>query len=1249
MKYRELIQFEALETIVQLLDAGNAASREKFVRSYVISDDMADKICGVLIPQLQYSEPQDNKGVLVVGNYGTGKSHLMAVISSIAEDAALLNSLSHERVKESAGQIAGQFKVLRVEIGGTTRSLRDIIISELEIYLEDNGVEYKFPPPEQLTNHKAAFAEMMAAFDEKFPGKGLLFALDELLDFLRRRNEQDRVYDLSILREIGEVCKDLKFRFISGVQEAIFDSALFAFVGSDVRRVRERFETVSIIKEDIKYVVAQRLLKKDARQETEIRGHLSKFTRFYGGMNEKLDDFVRLFPIHPDYIDTFEELKAVEKREILKALSGDMRKLLDKDVPASEPGLIAFDSYWHKLRDDPSFRTIPEVKSVLDCSSVLESRVELSLPHKQFKPMALRIIHGLSLHRLTVGGIYSPIGATAEELRDRLCLYDPVIAEMGSAEPEKELLTNIETVLKEIYATVSGQFITRSRENSQYYLDLKKSDDYDAKIEERAKSLSPAQIDEYYYRALMQVMECPAETYRQGFKIWPCEIIWYPRNASRRGYLFFGSPNERSTTVPPRDFYIYFLAPFEKPAPIDTKKNDEVFFSLAANDEQFENLLRLYGGSARQAETASGDAKRAYQTRADSYLKQLAEWLRNNSETALSVDYQGQTQTIAEFTAQKNLHSITGIKDNETLNFKDLINAVAEQRLEPYFDDLTPEYPKFTVRLTETNRKQAAAGALRAVADSTLMTKQAAAILDALELLDGDKIRPYKSRYARFILDLKNRKGAGQVINRDEIISGKNGVEYLAEPKYRLECEWVMVVIAALIASGEAVLSITGAKFDAGKLAELSLTDLDTLINDFKHLEQSRDYNLPALQALFSALKLPAGRAALVTKGDQGSLADLQTEIKKTVARIVQTQNEIKDGVIFWELNILELVKLQSETALLGEAKTFFESLERFDTAGKLKNFDSSPAEIQKFEAALASLDAIDALISFANKNSASAAWIKQATGALPPSGEWALKAESLQQEIKTLFLDLSPVSAARLNALAAELAQKLAALKNEYIVKYSAWHSAVRLNANDEKKKNKLLQSGSFTVLETLSQINILPKRQLDEFKADMERLIACSKLTTIDLKNTPVCPHCRYTPLNDGVTGGASKKIEEAEESLEETASAWTETLLKNLNIPWVRENIEQKLRPEHKALLEKFLNEKKPPSPMTDEFIMAIKDALSSLVKVSISVEDLRKLFQSSGGPLSPGELKELFDKYIDKLAAGKDADKVRIVVE
>ena len=67
--------------------------------------------------------------------------------------------------------------------------------------------------------------------------------------------------------------------------------------------------------------------------------------------------------------------------------------------------------------------------------------------------MAIRLIHALSLHRLTTGDIHSPIGASPEELRDRLCLFEPLIAEMGSDEPDKDLKTHIETVLRKIHNT----------------------------------------------------------------------------------------------------------------------------------------------------------------------------------------------------------------------------------------------------------------------------------------------------------------------------------------------------------------------------------------------------------------------------------------------------------------------------------------------------------------------------------------------------------------------------------------------------------------------------------------------------------------------------------------------------------------------------------------------------------------------------------------------------------------------------
>jgi hypothetical protein len=54
-------------------------------------------------------------------------------------------------------------------------------------------------------------------------------------------------------------------------------------------------------------------------------------------------------------------------------------------------------------------------------------------------------------------------------------------------------------------------------------------------------------------------MECQDATYVSGYKIWQHELTWQERKAARIGYLFFGAPNERSTAVPQRDFYLYFI------------------------------------------------------------------------------------------------------------------------------------------------------------------------------------------------------------------------------------------------------------------------------------------------------------------------------------------------------------------------------------------------------------------------------------------------------------------------------------------------------------------------------------------------------------------------------------------------------------------------------------------------------------------------------------------------------------------
>ena len=488
MKYGDLIRFEPIESVVQLRDADEATTARQLVETYVISEEMAEKLTDLVIPQLQFEHPTDNKGLLVVGNYGTGKSHLMSVISALAEHPDLAAGLSNADAADAAQRISGRFKVVRTEIGATTMSLRDIVAAELEEHLAAIGVSYSFPSSDQVSGNKRSFEEMMTAFHQEFPDHGLLLVVDELLDYLRARRDQELILDLNFLREIGEVCKDLRFRFLAGVQEAIFDSSRFSFVADSIRRVKDRFEQVLIARKDVKFVVAERLLKKTGEQQAKIHDYLTPFGKFYGRMNERMDEFVRLFPVHPDYIDTFERVTAVEKREVLKTLSLAMKKMLDRDMPDDRPGLIAYDTYWTNLRENPSFRSDPDIKAVIDCSQVLESRIQQAFTRPPYRPMALRLIHALSVHRLTTGDIHAALGATAEELRDGLCLYQPGIGDLGG-DPADDLLSQVETVLREIHKTVSGQFISSNPDNRQYYLDLKKTDDFDALIETRAESL----------------------------------------------------------------------------------------------------------------------------------------------------------------------------------------------------------------------------------------------------------------------------------------------------------------------------------------------------------------------------------------------------------------------------------------------------------------------------------------------------------------------------------------------------------------------------------------------------------------------------------------------------------------------------------------------------------------------------------------------------------------------------------------
>jgi len=142
MRYRDLVHFEPVETVVQLRWADNAEEAHRLVSTYVISDRMAEIITDVIVPNLRFDRPSDSKGLFIVGNYGSGKSHLMSVLSAVAQWPEMREQVRHPEVLRALEPIAGRFQVLRMEVGATRMSLRDIVLKEqLESFLDRPGVE----------------------------------------------------------------------------------------------------------------------------------------------------------------------------------------------------------------------------------------------------------------------------------------------------------------------------------------------------------------------------------------------------------------------------------------------------------------------------------------------------------------------------------------------------------------------------------------------------------------------------------------------------------------------------------------------------------------------------------------------------------------------------------------------------------------------------------------------------------------------------------------------------------------------------------------------------------------------------------------------------------------------------------------------------------------------------------------------------------------------------------------------------
>lgn len=427
-------------------------------------------------------------------------------------------------------------------------------------------------------------------------------------------------------------------------------------------------------------------------------------------------------------------------------------------------------------------------------------------------------------------------------------------------------------------------------------------------------------------------------------------------------------------------------------------------------------------------------------------------------------------------------------------------------------------------------------------------------------------------------------------------------------------------------------------------LAERSLDEL----KQFKHIEAPKEINLAVLRALFELLGLPSGLAQKASQGDTEPVVALQEKISALVPRVLKAGSDLQQGKLgFWGQGLLREEEAKDWYARLDALKKFTEALSPYNTVGKLKNLRVTQEDIDSQKKNLHVLTGVERLLDLVGELGGTASYLSQAEMILQPGHDWVKQAEA---ERKALFDKLAEDrTAERAANVLGEGRQILARLKKDYIAAYIASHSKARLGVTEEKTRNALRRDDRLLSLRVLAGVSLMPTSQLTAFEDALNGLKSCSALDEPTLLRTPVCPHCQFRPSAEQLELlPAASRLNKLDDDLDQLQTNWQQTLLENLEDPFTQDSLGL-LPPASKALIDAFLAARKLPEPVTTDFASAVQEALSGLEKITVKADELRQALLQGGSPATPDELRKRFDTLISERAKGKDATKLRFVIE
>src|SRR5579871_625985 len=1247
MKYGDLFTLNPIETVIQLERADRKSEAKRLVDTFVITPSLGETIETVALPQLDFESGAEGKGIFVVGNYGTGKSHVMSFLSIIAEDGSYLASVRDTAWRTKLECFAGKYKVKRCELGGTMMNLYQIVAEQLQQLAASCGFIFTFRDQREVSNVKDEFERYMMEFDKTCPGKGALLIIDELLEFLKTRNDMDLVLDLAVLRSLGEYCNGSRFALMAGIQELLFNNPRFNHIADDVNRVRQRFHDFIIDNKGVKQLIEQHLFQKNESQRQTIRDLLMKQTKLFEVVGPEIEQFVALFPAHPRFIDEFQRVFVVERREILTVLSKEARAFAERQVDTDHLDLITSDEYWKHIERDAGLNANSSVRKIKENVTVLKGKIQYGLAANEDKAAAEKLIEALAVHRLTTPNVTDAIGLTPENLKNNLLWYTNIPVQ------DPTFLTNAaKRILEKTRQAANGQFLAVAETSGQYYIDPTRVVDYDQDVATSAETLARHIVQRYLNEVITRVLELNNVASVLENRLWSYNLMWTERNVERPGWLFFGYPNQRSTAKPPKDFYL-FLLPSErlmgKSGEEIPNNPDETYwffedFPAAKCDvprtvpedspDTFLDKLRKYAAARERAKAcAPGDDRNSFDNIANNLLSDLAPAFTDNAGDWIRVQWNGQNKRFRDWVMEIDPGKANAL-------FKTRFETISQVMFATHFSSKYPDYPAFSVRIQEGTRAQNAQVATEILCEVGMVTQNGQAVLTALGLYKEGAITPDQSPWLAKIRDRLKSLGTGQYFNSSELFEQVDDKWWFKGEC--IEAEWLLVILAAGIRDGDLhVYGKNSKKYDATNMREFyqEVRSHEAITR----ISRPSEIPLDLWRRLFKLFGLNTGSLANANTYDN-AIREFGTKVLQIINDLVEQAEEFKSP--------LPLITDEASTAIETHRKSFGIAqgilqtyLQPINTKAKMQNLRIPPMEIDDLDRHLSICKALTGIRDFARETQTQAriGTVERLAVVLENRNPaFCSKLEEFKIALNGVYSqpDTLHQESARLTSLLADAVS--AALKT-----YQDLHKQHRLDKEAYKRKTDLVNGINLKRLNKLALVKALGSSKLEDIQRQIGILVPCNGCSDDDLlKNArSLCPRCSFNPADLQTDGSALDTLALCETNTENLLTSWERQLLSELEQdPSVQASLNL-LTSDARALMDKFLTDRSLPADITDAFINAINTVLSGLKRRTVKAQVFAKQVVGDGTPLRADEMRERFENWLKEQIGSDDKSTVR----